>query len=88
MRPELGNTEPWMSRGSCLGEDSEVFYPSVGRSDASKAAKKVCARCPVRVRCLDFAMRHNEEFGVWGGLTARQRRSLRREKLKKERQAA
>jgi hypothetical protein len=51
-----------------------------GRLKRVQAAKLFCATCPVRQDCLDYAMDNVEEFGIWGGLTERERRNLRNEK--------
>jgi WhiB family redox-sensing transcriptional regulator len=50
------------------------FFP--GRNENSDA-KEVCARCPVRVECLEHALTAREQFGIWGGLGERSRRKLR-----------
>jgi WhiB family redox-sensing transcriptional regulator len=52
----------------------DIFYPDQGGNP--KAAKKVCRRCLVAQECLEYALAHNERFGVWGGLSERERRSL------------
>jgi WhiB family redox-sensing transcriptional regulator len=67
----------WQGKAACKGTDTELFYPEVGASIAP--AKAVCASCLVRNMCLDFALSHNEKFGVWGGTSERQRRRLRAE---------
>jgi hypothetical protein len=50
-------------------------FPEKGGSTAS--AKKVCFSCEVRQTCLEYALEHDERFGIWGGLSERQRRRLR-----------
>lgn len=69
--------EHWHNRALCAQSDPEAFFPTKGGS--SREAKKICARCPVREQCLDFAMKHEEHHGIWGGLTERDRRQIRRE---------
>jgi Transcription factor WhiB len=64
----------WMRQGSCVHADPDVFFPDKGGSAA--AAKAVCAGCPVRTDCLDYALANSERFGVWGGLSERERRNL------------
>jgi len=70
-------TEDWKLRGSCItpaavGVD---FFPGAG--EATDPAKRVCAGCPVRRECLTYALSEpRERFGIWGGTTARDRRSL------------
>jgi WhiB family transcriptional regulator, redox-sensing transcriptional regulator len=67
---------PWVSRALCAQTDPEVFYPAQGAHPGP--AKRVCFRCPVRVKCLAYAMSHGEVFGVWGGLDEDERRDLNR----------
>lgn len=70
----------WRSRAACQHEDPELFFPP-GRDDVATAqiaaAKAVCARCPVRRQCLEFAVTHRQRDGIWGGLTDRERRGRR-----------
>ena len=58
----------------CAQTDPEAFFPDKGQSP--KAAKAMCARCAVSTACLQLAIDNDEQFGVWGGLTARERRDL------------
>lgn len=58
----------------CAQTDPEAFFPDKGCSP--KEAKATCARCEVSTPCLQFAIDNDEEFGIWGGLTARERRNL------------
>lgn len=66
----------WMDDGLCKETDPEMFFPPSGLSAAD--ARKVCAECPVATRCLEYALTHNETFGVWGGVSERDRRKLKR----------
>lgn len=66
----------WQDASLCAQADPEAFFPEKGRS--TRAAKAVCARCPVRRPCLEYALGHGERFGIWGGLSERQRRRLER----------
>lgn len=68
-------TEPWMSDALCAQTDPDLFLPGVGGSTV--AAKKICGRCEVREQCLNYAL-ENYVIGVWGGLSDRERRVLRR----------
>lgn len=70
--------EPWMGEAICAQTDSEAFFPEKGGT--TKPAKQICATCPVRSQCLEYAMDHDERFGVWGGLSERERRKLRWER--------
>jgi WhiB family redox-sensing transcriptional regulator len=74
----LGSPEDteWMRDGLCAQTDPEAFFPERGGS--TRDAKAVCASCPVLVECRTYGMEHNERFGVWGGLSERERRVLRR----------
>lgn len=70
----------WRVHAACRGEDPELFFPvgSAGPALTQIAeAKEVCARCPVREACLDFALSTGQDYGIWGGLTENERRSLR-----------
>lgn len=66
--------QPWMEQASCAQTDPEAFFPDKGGSPAM--AKKICQRCPVQAECLAFALEHKERFGIWGGVTERDRRKL------------
>lgn len=66
--------EPWMTNGLCAQTDPEAFYPEKGGS--TREAKSVCAGCPVAAECLDYALAHQERYGIWGGLSERERRRL------------
>ena len=74
--PVPGPDPEWWSRGRCAEVDPELYFPEKGAS--ARAAKLVCRGCEVRAECLEHALAHGEEFGVWGGLSERQRRALKR----------
>ena len=67
----------WQDRALCAQTDPEAFFPEKGGS--TREAKKVCRSCEVRAECLDYALEHDERFGIWGGLSERERRRLKRE---------
>lgn len=67
----------WHAKGACIDADPSLFFPVRGASN--KEAKALCAGCAVRSECLDFALAENIHHGVWGGLSDRQRRQLRRD---------
>ena len=73
--------ETWMDRALCAETDPEAFFPEKGGS--TREAKAVCMACEVRQQCLDYALEHDERFGIWGGLSERQRAVLRRERKEK-----
>lgn len=66
----------WQERALCAQTDPEAFFPEKGGS--TREAKKVCASCEVRRECLDYALANDERFGIWGGLSERERRRLKR----------
>jgi WhiB family transcriptional regulator, redox-sensing transcriptional regulator len=71
----------WRVHAACRGEEPELFFPVASTGPALEQiaeAKEVCARCPVREACLDFALSTGQGYGIWGGLTEDERRSLRR----------
>lgn len=70
-------TPEWMRKGACKGE-TEIFFPS--RGDTPVPAKVLCGVCPVREECLEFALDNREKFGVWGGMSERQRRKIRKQR--------
>ena len=73
----------WQESAACRDYDSALFFESDNergelRARREKAAKRVCAACPVQAECLRFAESGPEMFGVWGGTTQRERTSRRR----------
>ncbi len=66
----------WKARANCMGVDPDLFYPE--RGESTREAKAVCGGCVVREACLDYAVVHAEKFGIWGGKSERERRTLRR----------
>lgn len=72
----------WRQLARCRGVDPEIFYPVSDDDDAAHEAKEICAVCPVREPCLEFALTTREKNGVWGGLTERERRRVIRQRRK------
>jgi WhiB family transcriptional regulator, redox-sensing transcriptional regulator len=70
---ELG----WQDRALCAQTDPEAFFPEKGGS--TREAKRVCRSCEVRAECLEYALENDERFGIWGGLSERERRRIKRE---------
>jgi WhiB family transcriptional regulator, redox-sensing transcriptional regulator len=66
----------WMAQGECRDLPPETFFPTNGAG--VEIAKRVCAECPVREACLEYALFHNIEHGVWGGESERARRRMAR----------
>lgn len=74
--PATTRDNSWRDDALCAQTDPTVFFPDKGESPT--AARRVCFACPVRRECLTHAVAAPEPWGVWGGLTARQRRRLTR----------
>jgi WhiB family redox-sensing transcriptional regulator len=68
--------ERWQDNALCAQTDPDAFFPDKGGS--TREAKKTCRSCEVRAECLEYALEHDERFGIWGGLSERERRRLRR----------
>src|SRR6266511_158376 len=68
----------WQDEANCLGVDPDLFFPERGAS--TREAKEVCRACVVRQECLKYALVNGEKFGIWGGLSERERRRLRRQR--------
>lgn len=69
---ELG----WQEQALCAQTDPEAFFPEKGGS--TREAKKVCLTCDVRAECLEYALENDERFGIWGGMSERERRRLKK----------
>lgn len=76
----------WQDDSSCRGADADLFFPERGAS--TRKAKSICAACGVRVECLEYALKHAEKFGIWGGLSERERRKIRKQRSIMSRQAS
>jgi WhiB family redox-sensing transcriptional regulator len=76
-RFDLGD-RTWQGQDNCLGVDPDLFFPERGAS--TREAKGVCRGCVVRDDCLEYALVNGEKFGIWGGLSERERRQLRRQR--------
>jgi len=66
----------WQSKANCMGVDPDLFFPERGAS--TREAKEVCRGCVVKEDCLEYALDNGEKFGIWGGMSERERRRLRR----------
>jgi WhiB family transcriptional regulator, redox-sensing transcriptional regulator len=76
-----GDGENWRSSGACRSADPDLFFPISGKGPGDRQvarAKMICARCPVRQECLEFAMSHDQTYGIWGGTTVEDRQRDRR----------
>ncbi|MFL0579767.1 WhiB family transcriptional regulator [Dietzia sp. 179-F 9C3 NHS] len=68
--------ESWQDRALCAQTDPEAFFPEKGGS--TREAKKICTGCEVKAECLEYALANDERFGIWGGLSERERRRIKR----------
>jgi hypothetical protein len=87
---ELHLLVPDLTDAACSGMDGDMFYDDMIVSESAKEygmytstapkqhamLRRVCANCPVKIECAEFAIKH-ERFGFWGGLTAMERHSIR-----------
>jgi WhiB family transcriptional regulator, redox-sensing transcriptional regulator len=71
--PDITTPGPWSKLAICAGENPDTFFPSKG--DPGTRARQICARCPVRRDCAEYATKADES-GIWGGLDQEQRRAL------------
>jgi WhiB family transcriptional regulator, redox-sensing transcriptional regulator len=90
-RPSVALPRPnwgWQDRGACRGEDLGLFFGPDGerqpeRDIRERKAKAVCADCPVRAECLNYALSRPEKYGTWGGLNEEERSSERRRRMRR-----
>jgi len=78
----------WRHRALCRDEDPEAWFPlggdntyvkeSAAHLELAEEAKTICRRCPAISNCLAWALETGQDHGVWGGLTAYERRALKR----------
>ena len=79
LRPQVvedDNPLSWQTDALCAQTDPEAFFPEKGGS--TRDAKKICSSCEVRTQCLEYALENDERLGIWGGLSERERRKLRK----------
>ncbi len=69
--------QEWQDQALCAQTDPEAFFPEKGGS--TREAKRICKACAVRDECLEYALEHDERFGIWGGLSDRERRRLKKQ---------
>jgi WhiB family redox-sensing transcriptional regulator len=75
----LGSEElAWQDLANCRGADPDLFFPERGAS--TRTAKQICRECSVQGECLEFAIVSSEKFGIWGGMSERERRKIRRQR--------
>jgi WhiB family redox-sensing transcriptional regulator len=76
----------WQDYANCRGADADLFFPERGAS--TRRAKSICGACEVRGDCLEYAIVNGEKFGIWGGMSERERRRVRRERMISARRAS
>ena len=72
------DAQSWQEQALCAETDPEAFFPEKGGS--TREAKKICTGCEVKAQCLEYALANDERFGIWGGLSERERRRVRRQR--------
>lgn len=75
----MEDDERWMVKALCRGADASLFFPE-GAGPEMEAAKRICAGCSVRSECLEYALAHHMDHGIWGALNERQRMRLRKDR--------
>ena len=74
----------WQVKAACRGPQAAVFFPppqferKADRLERERRAKAICGECPARQECLEYALANDERFGIWGGLSERERRKLKK----------
>ena len=89
INPDTGNPrtdDAWWQDAACRDQDTNIFFPVT--DEEAGPAREICATCPVREECLEFALATRQDDGVWGGLTETERRRLRRRRREAARRAA
>jgi WhiB family redox-sensing transcriptional regulator len=75
--PSEDSALSWQANALCAQTDPEAFFPEKGGS--TREAKRVCKNCEVRRQCLEYALKNDERYGIWGGYSERDRRKMRRQ---------
>lgn len=70
------DSQNWTELAACAEVDPDLWFPEPGQSGA--IAKKICASCEVRAMCLEYSLKHDVRYGIWGGYSERERRRLQR----------
>jgi WhiB family redox-sensing transcriptional regulator len=76
LRQDVAVDTTWMARGKCKDVPPDTFFPSDGVG--VEVARRICADCPVKAPCLEYAMENHIDHGVWGGTSERERRRIAR----------
>ena len=88
---QYGDDNPWHAGAACRRDEAALFFapskePTAARLAREEAAKRVCARCPVLLECREHALALPEPYGVWGGLTAAERRVVIARRRRRDRE--
>jgi WhiB family redox-sensing transcriptional regulator len=88
-RKDRDQEAPWHTEAVCRRDEAGLFFapskePTAARLSREEAAKRVCAQCPVMVECREHALLQPEPYGVWGGLTAAERRLVLARRRRRE----
>lgn len=70
-------TDAWKLNGACVGANPEWFFPTPGNTTMTDAAVSLCNKCPVRVKCLTYALETDSAWGIWGATTEKQRKQIK-----------
>jgi WhiB family redox-sensing transcriptional regulator len=79
MEDLIGGMPSWTEEANCKGADADIFFPE--RVASTRKAKSICRACNVQEDCLEFAIEQSEKFGIWGGLSERERRRIKRQRV-------
>jgi WhiB family redox-sensing transcriptional regulator len=82
-RYEIVGDLAWQDGAACTGLDPAIFFPTQGED--TRPAKDVCKICDVQADCLEYALKYNEKFGIWGGASERERRRILRRRAQQNR---
>lgn len=82
----VADPQPWKAFGACSGLDPLLWFPE--RGEPVEPARAICRGCPVQEQCLEYALASGEKFGIWGGLSERERRRERQARNRDRRGAA
>ena len=74
----IGGMPSWTEEANCKGAEADLFFPERGAS--TRKAKAICRACSVQSKCLEYAIENSEKFGIWGGMSERERRRIKRQR--------
>lgn len=77
--PLIAEPEPWVQQAACRNTETYLFFPERGNHDDINEARRACSGCPVSNDCLEYALRTSQRYGIWGGVSERERKVMRTE---------